>query len=293
MELAFNLALALATGIIVEILFLWETSERQKQIAPQAGILAPRVSRMQEIIALVVLVSWTLILLAEFFDPPLGSSTLNAIADAIMLPTFMFLFVFGMVYPKLMPRINEQTVVVVTAIVFVSLYGQVELSPAWLAAPLAGIFLLALTKHSLPAMLKSLFYFWYLICLLVMTFLSSFDILFNPEVDFVQTSFDHFVAGAAGVFFGLHAIFLVRFFLMLSANLLPHNRYLIKLAMPQLFSDEQMPRTRFVALLLVVSLLLWANQQFGLVADISLASLLILFVVHFMDRAAQKLPQIL
>ena len=235
MDLAFNLALA--AGIIVEILLLWETADRQKKATQKTGFLTPRISRIQEIIGLVALLAWTLILLAEFFNPPLSLEMLGGLQSAIMLPTFFFLFVFGMVYPKLMPRINEQTIVVITAIVLLALYGQVELSLPWLAAlslPLLGIFVLALTNLRVPAPLKSLFYFWYLICLLVMAFLSSFDLLFNPEVDSLQTSFDHFISGAAGLFFGLHSIFLVRFFLMLFANLLPHNRYLIELTMPQL-----------------------------------------------------------
>jgi hypothetical protein len=79
---------------------------------------------------------------------------------------------------------------------------------------------------------------------------------------------------------------------MLTANILPWNRFLIELAMPQLFGDEQMPRRHFLILLLAVLVLLYANRQFGFVTDTSLASLLILLIVHFMDRAAPLLPQL-
>jgi hypothetical protein len=96
---------------------------------------------------------------------------------------------------------------------------------------------------------------------------------------------DYFIAGAAGIFLLLHSIFLVRFFLMLTANILPKNRYLIQLTMPQLFSDEQMPRYKFLVILLLIVIVLWANRQFGFVPDLSLSSLLILFAVHFMDRS--------
>ncbi|MFO7583514.1 MAG: hypothetical protein R6W69_02200 [Anaerolineales bacterium] len=292
MELAFNIALA--AGIIVEILLLWETSNRQRNIPLKPGFIASGVSRAQEAIALVVLVAWTLILPLEFFNPQFGSGFINWVSETIMLLAGLFLFIAGLWYHKFLPRINEQTLVVVTAIVLLSLYGQVQLDWYWLAAlsvPLIGIFILALTKHILHPALKSLFYFWYLMCLLVMAYLGTFDLLFNLDTGYLETSFNHFIAGAAGLFFLLHCVFLVRFFLMLTANILPWNRYLIALAMPQLFGDEQMSRRRFVVILLVVLGILWANLQFGLVTDINLASLLILFVVHFMDRGMPILPK--
>ena len=285
MELATNLAIA--AGIIVEILLLWETSDRQKNVQPAPGIIAPGISRLQEIIAMTVLVSWTLIALAEVFDPQLNSTALNGILGIIVLPAFVFLFVYGMVIPKLLPRVNEQTIVVITAIVLLSLVGQAELAWYWLAAltvPIFAIFLMALTTFIMPPLFKSLYYFWYLICLFLMAYQSNFDLLLNAPTE-TQTSMDHFIAGAAGMFLLLHSIFLVRFFLMLTANILPKNRYLIQLAMPQLFSDEQMPPYKFLVILLLVVIVLWANRQFGFVPDLSLSSLLILFAVHFMDRS--------
>jgi hypothetical protein len=285
MELATNLAIA--AGIIVEILLLWETSDRQKNAQPAPGILAPGISRLQEIIALTVLVSWTLIALAEVFNPQLSLTVLSGIQGAIMLPAFMFLFVYGMVIPKLLPRVNEQTIVVITAVVLLSLVGQAELAWYWLAAlavPIVAIFLMALTTFIMPPLFKSLYYFWYLICLFAMAYQSNLDLLFNAPTE-SQTSMDYFIAGAAGIFLLLHSIFLVRFFLMLTANILPRNRYLIQLAMPQLFSDEQMPRYKFLVILLLVVIVLWANRQFGFVPDLSLSSLLILFAIHFMDRS--------
>ncbi|MCG2786298.1 MAG: hypothetical protein L6461_14470 [Anaerolineae bacterium] len=293
MDLAANLAIA--AGIIVEILLLWETSDRQKNVQPAPGIIAPGISRLQELIALTVLVSWTLIAVAEFFNPQLSSATLGGIQSAIMFPAFMFLFVYGMVHPKLLPRVNEQTIVVITAIVLLSLVGQAELAWYWLAAltvPIVAIFLMALTTFIMPPLFKSLYYFWYLICLFAMAYQSNLNLLFNAPAE-PQTSMDYFIAGTAGIFLLLHSIFLVRFFLMLTANILPKNRYLIQLAMPQLFSDEQMPRYKFLTILLVVVAVLLLNRQFGFVPSFSLTSLLILFVVHFMDRAAHGAPRFL
>ncbi len=287
MELASNLALA--AGIIIEILLLWETSDRQKNV----GIVTPGLSRLQEIIALTLLVSWSLIALAEFFKPALNLTLLGSLQSAIMLPLFMFLFVYGMVAPKLLPRINEQTIVVITAVIAITLVRRSDLTwYAWAALllPLAGIVLLALTNRLLSPAMKSLFYFWYLICLFLMAYQSNFDLFFNAPTE-TQTTLDYFISGASGIFLLLHSIFLVRFFLMLSANILPKNRYLIRQTMPQLFSDEQMPRYKFIVILLLVVIVLWANRQIGFVSDLSFSNLLILFIVHFMDRSTHLTPK--
>jgi hypothetical protein len=288
MELSSNLAIA--AGIIVEILFLWETSNRQKGVQTKPGILAPGLSRLQEIIGLTVLASWGLIALAEFFNPPLSLGVLSFIQNAIIGPSFFFLFVFGMVIPKLMPCVNEQTIVVITAIVMLSLVGQVELAWYWLAAlsiPLAGIFLIALTTVAIPPTLKSLLYFWYLACLFLMAYQNNYDMFLKPASELELTLLDYFIGGATGIFLLLHSIFLVRFFLMLTALILPGNRHLIRTAMPQLFSDEQMPRGKFIVILLLAGVLVLVNLQFGFAPNISLASVLILLVAHFMDRPAK------
>ncbi len=282
-----SMSLAIAAGILVEILLLWETSERQKNVLSAPGILSRRLSRWQEIIALTLAVSWALILLAEWWQPTLSLGVLGAIQGAIMFVSFSFLFVFGMVIPKLLPRINEQTIVTVTAIIAISLVRWDELEwYLWLALliPLAGMAWQSLTTIVIPVALKSVLYFWYLVCLFLMAYQSNFDLFFKSASELELTSIDYFIGGAAGIFLLLHSIFLVRFFLMLTALILPQNRYLLELAMPQLFSDEQISRTKFLVILLLAALLVWLNRQAGIVPDLSLASLLILFVVHFIDR---------
>jgi hypothetical protein len=117
-----------------------------------------------------------------------------------------------------------------------------------------------------------------------MAYQNSYGMFFRPRSELRLTSLDYFIGGTTGIFLLLHSIFLVRFFLMLSANLLPQNRYLIAQAMPQLFSDEQMPRYEFLGLLLLVVIILLLNRQLGLAPNLNLSSLLILLVVHFMDR---------
>lgn len=285
MDLASNLAIA--AGIIVEILLLWETSVRQKNVSHAPGALAPRLSRLQEVIGLVLLVSWGVIALADYFDPPLSLGALGALQSYIMLFSFAFLFAFGMVSPKLLPRINEQTIVVVSLVAFYGLFSLTQLEWVWLAAlllPALGVFGMALTTRVIHPYLKSLLYFWYLICLFIMALQSNFEMFIRPTSELELTLFDNFIGGAAGIFLLLHSIFLVRFFLMLTALILPANRHLIVLAMPKLFDDMQIPRLKFLGLLALFGGIVTLNRLTGLLPSISALNLLILLAVHFMER---------
>jgi hypothetical protein len=285
MELSTNLAIA--AGIIVEILLLWETSDWQKNARSAPGVLSPRLSRLQEIIAILLAVSWLFITLAEYFNPPLSLGMLSFIQNAIMGPSFFFLFVFGMVHPKLLPRINEQTIVVINLVVLYSLLSTSQLAWYWIAAlllPSLGVLVMALTTRIIHPMLKSLLYFWYLICLFIMAYQNNYEMFFKPTSELRLTSLDYFIGGAAGIFLLLHSIFLVRFFLMLSANILPYNRYLINLAMPQLFDDQQIPRLKFLGILALFAGIAALNHFTSFASSLSVLNVLILLAAHFMDR---------
>ncbi len=285
MDLSMNLAIA--AGIIIEILLLWETSDRQKGAQAVSALLAPGLSRLQEVIALGLVVSWSLIALAEYFDPPLTLGALDFIQNAIMGPSFFFLFIFGMVHPKLLPRINEQTIVLVNLVALFGLFTTTQLEWYWLAAlllPSLGVLVAALTTRLIHPYLKSLLYFWYLICLLIMAFQNNYEMFFKPTSELELTSFDFFIGGAAGIFLLLHSIFLVRFFLMLSALVLSRNRHLITLTMPQLFDDQQIPRLKFIGLLALFVGVAALNDFTGLAPSLSVLNLLILLAVHFMER---------
>lgn len=285
MELAATLAIA--AGILIEILLLWETADRRKDTQPAPGILSPRLSRMQEIIGVVAIVSWLLIAIAEFWHPKLSLGALGLIQNSIMGPSFFFVFVFGMVSPRLLPRINEQTIVVISLLVLSSLFTVTTPEWYWLAAlliPSLGVLIMALTTHLIHPIMKSLLYFWYLICLFIMAYQNSYELFFQP-ITKTYTSLDYFITGATGIFLLLHSIFLVRFFLMLSANILPQNRFLIHLAMPQLFDDQQIPRLKFLGILAGFAAIIAFNRLTGIVPSLSLLNVLVLVAAHFMDPA--------
>lgn len=277
--------LAIAAGIVVEILLLWETADRQKNPHPVPGLLATRLGRIQEIIALALAAFWALILLAEWLQPQLSSQAYDFLGNAVMGPSFFFLFVFGMVVPRLLPRVNEQTIFIVNLVVLSTLPGGLDwLWLALLALPTLGVLIAAFTHRRPSPALQSLLYFWYLVCLLIMAVQNDYQTFFAPPAELQMTSLDYFIAGAVGIFLLLHSIFLARFFLMLSANLLPQNRYLLALAMPKLFDDQQMPRRKFFIILGLVLLVTLINRLSGLFPSASLLNALLLISVHFIDR---------
>ncbi len=285
MDLASNLAIA--AGIIVEILLLWETADRQKKNQPAPGFLSSGLSRLQEIIGLVVFFFWLVIALADYFDPPLSLAALSAIQNIIIGPSVFFLFIFGIISPKLLPRVNEQTIVIVSLVSLYSMFNLMQLEWYWLAAlllPALGVFGMALTTRVIHPYLKSLLYFWYLICLFIMALQSNFEMFIRPGSELELTLFDNFIGGAAGIFLLLHSIFLVRFFLMLTALILPANRHLITLTMPQLFDDRQIPRLKFLGILALFGVIIALNRLTGLLPSTSALNLLILLAVHFMER---------
>lgn len=277
--------LAIIAGIVVEILLLWETTERQNTKPVATGLLAPRFSRLQEIIALTFGIFWTLIGLVDFFHLDFGNKFVDALQAGSMFVAFSFLFVFGLVHPKLLPRINEQTLLVITLAVTYQLASVQALTGYQLAAlllPNLAVLVLIFTNRIFSPLLKSFLYAWYLACLLLLTLQNNYAIFFTtapPEENILP----YFIAGASGIFLLLHSIFLIRFFLMLSALVLPNNRWLILQAMPQLFDDQQLPPLKFFGILALFTALILLNQATGFTSSISLISLLILLTAHFMS----------
>lgn len=275
--------LAVAFGILVEILLLWETADRQANPAPSGGLTAPRMSRLQQGVVLVLLLAWLVIGLADRFAPPLSVPAQSAGQQLILFFLFSFLFVFGLVLFHLLPRVNEQTVFIVSLLAFYAFWSQGALTGFWLLltlVPLAGVFWMAWTPRLLSPALKSLLYGWYLLSLLGMAWQNDFTVFFQSG----GSSLDYFIGGMAGTFLLLHSVFLVRFGLMLTALLLPANRHLIARAMPRLFDDRQMPRAQVLAVLAVFGGVLTLNRLTGLLPSLALLNLLILGAVHFLER---------
>jgi len=291
-------SLAVAAGIVFEILLLWEGSQRRQdtrredtrredRAAPAPSILgrftAGEFSRLQVYAFLFVLVAWALIGLSSLLKIGLPLAVGEVVYNLGGTAWFGFLFVFGLVWPRLMPRVNEQTILITNLVIlpgFIASQG-VNLWLAALALPTLGMLLLIAFPRALQPVLKALMYLWYLVCLLIATVLSNFDVLITSRS---LSLVDTFILGQSSTFLLLNALFLVRFFLMLSALVLPGNRRYLTETMPQLFSDEQVSTLRLLALVGIGIAVVAVNQFTGLAAPATLTNLLILLAVHGMER---------
>jgi len=272
--------LAFAAGIVAEILFLWETAEAQSAAPRRPGGFAPGLSRLQEAIALsLAFFGALLILLQALALPEIGWLT-SGLQNGLMFVSFSFLFVFGMVHPKLLPRIDEQRIFLVNLAILAGLWQgwggwQMALLP-----PTALSLLAALRARPLPPFWKSALYLWYLLCLFLMAYQNALGMFFFNGEESGLTLWDYFLSGAAGLFLLLHSIFLVRFFLMFSANFLPANRGMVKAAMPQLMRESQMSPLLFSLLLAVFGGLMVYSTLQKEAPSLALLNLLILLAAH-------------
>lgn len=275
--------LAVAFGILVEILLLWESADRQAHPAAATKVTAQRMSRLQQGVVLVLLLAWLVIGLADRFASPLSVQAQSAVQQLILFFFFSFLFVFGLVLSHLLPRVNEQTVFIVSLLAFYAFWSQGALTGLWLLLaflPLTFVFWMAWTPRPLSTTRKSLLYGWYLLSLLGVALQNDFTVFFQQS----GSNLDYFVGGMTGTFLLLHSVFLVRFGLMLTALLLPANRHLIARAMPRLFDDRQMPRAQVLMVLAVFGGVLALNRLTGLLPSLALLNLLIWGAVHFWER---------
>ncbi len=278
--------LAFTAGLVVEILLLWETSESQNVRPRPAGIFAPGLSRLQEALALTLAISWGIIGMVQALALPEPVWLVGGLQNGIMFVSFSFLFVFGMVHPKLLPRVDEQRIFLVNLAVLAGIWQWGWGWQAAFALPTALSLVAAWRSRPLSAFWKSVLYLWYLLCLFLMAYQSALNMFFFTGEESGLTLWDYFVGGAAGIFLLLHSIFLVRFFLMFSANILPPNRALIQAAMPHLMRESQIPPWQFALILSVFGGLIGYTILLGKAPPPQWINLLILLAAHW--RPAQK-----
>lgn len=281
--------LAFGLGAIIEVLLLIETANRQKFNTVEKGVFNPRFNFFYELIVLVLLICGLPTALIGWFNLRPDWNLVRTFSDGISILIMLFLLAFGILLPLLLPRVNEQTIVVVNILALFSL--PPDLPPLGLmlvAGASLGVLLAALTKRRIPAWLKSLLYFWYLICLLFIYIGHDYKSLYDANTMRGFDPLGYIMGGAASLFIYLHCAFLLRFSLMLTANILPGNRQLIADAMPQLFTDQQLPLPILLVIVAVVVAVLLANRSLGFALPANLIGLLILFAAHLMDFLAQK-----
>lgn len=282
---------ALCLGLLIEILSLWEIARREHGKSVTLPHLPSWLTPERLVmIALLVVGGITVGVLRLGGIKEMNYAVQDAILQAIGIPIGLFAFFYGLINPFLLPRVNEQTlfVVYVTMIVGTYLGGELPLESPWLlgGAGVVGalLFWFSVSKHALPPGLKAVSYLIYLGGL---TWVGYQQVSTFPGV-YELTPFYSFALGISAVFYMLHILFLMRFFLILSSMLIPtHWRYLPPI-MSRLFGDtENSPKESLLSLGSALGLMLF-NELTGALP----VSLLLGFVVPLIVQVLNTVNQL-
>jgi hypothetical protein len=201
------------------------------------------------------------------------------IVNILMIVLGLFILFTAIMTGLFLPLVNEQTILVVQCLIlYQALTGDMPFNwislVGWTLLPTLIVLGLVLWPRPLPFALKALLYLWYLLSLLVMPFQSG-QVAYFRQLTF--TWVEAWSYGALFIFMIIHGLFAVRFFLMTSSLLVPRNWPLMERFIPHVFSDEQVPRLRFLLVMGISAGLLAGNHYLGWVAQPVALGLLVMF----------------
>lgn len=274
-------------GMLIEIISLWHGplpgADKRSSDAPGLINSIPenqRLSGMLIIAAALVYGFFTLTGLGT------GRARIDSgVVGLVFALVGLFVFFAGVVGTSLLPRINEQTLFAITLIALLSLFtpeGFLRPSPTLIVGliiPSLAVLVLVFSKRVMPPVVKALYYFWYLVMVMVIAFQSS---QFYQMAEMDLELLDALFFGAFFVFLMLHGMFFLRFFLITASLILPRNHRHVRMMMPRLFSDEQMPLWQFVLISAVIAGAILANLWLDLASQQTLINLLTLLTVQVM-----------
>jgi hypothetical protein len=194
----------------------------------------------------------------------------------------LFLLAAGILAPTLLPRVSEQSILIVQFIILVNLFQPGVVIPIFgmlifSILPILLILWLVLRKTSPSPILKLFIYFWYLIILVAQTFLSGQMALFNQPA---LNLFEGFTFGAVFFFIILHGLFLVRFFLIITSLILPRNRKNAIDAIRTIFFDDQISIPSFLLFMLATAAITVLLNRFQIPMANLWTSLLIVLIIQ-------------
>lgn len=270
-------------GILLEILLLWESSRLQRMSAESRVIAGTFLTPEKLVMAAVTVLTAAFIGVCMLFG---WDDALVYIDSPLIFVAFVLLglgvLYYGVADPRLLPRINEEVALSVHIVVALSLLltRPVEVS-VWvyvlgLGLPWVGLLAATLPQKPPPALAKAFIYLWYLINLLALTLQTDFSAINAPPSEVTLSLFEAFVLGAGGVFLLLHSLFLIRFALMTSSLIGARSRQYMRLGIPKLYSDEQLPLLRLLLLQGLAVVLLILNARYGLAPDLSAVTVIVM-----------------
>ncbi len=215
-----------------------------------------------------------------------GLDEFSTITIGVLFAAVLFGSVVG---NYLLPRVNEQQMLLIHVLVGINLFFSDRLGlPDWalwlLLLPTLALVYQALWPKAFSIYVKALYYLWYLVTLVALAFQNRGE-LFTA----VETSpLDMFIFMSILVFLGVHILAALRFVLIITSLIIPRNRPLLAHIMPHLVSDAQMPLLNLGLILVVVLLLFGLNLFYEVVLDQMLINALVLGVSHFGMRAVSE-----
>lgn len=229
-------------GNIIEALFLWLNHQKNKKGLDGAiQELKKRKQIHYILVAELVLILYTLVSSLITGAPLLGKGYAIVACFLYLIPFIMF---HGLASVDLVPTVNIQSIFSINLVVVLFLATQGSIGILfWIAMGINLLIFALLRLNHLHYMVKSLLYLWYLALVIYVMWDNIY--LFESQT---LTLGQAFLLGISFVFFGIHGIMAVRFFVLTAATILPYNRPPLKPLANYLISDEKLSLTTFIAL---------------------------------------------
>jgi hypothetical protein len=277
-------------GMALEVVWMWEAAHAQAQKKVEMAFVA-------QMLPDTWIIQAGLIMLAGAAFGGLHLLGIDQVYTSLddgpvfLLFTLIGLFILieGIFGSHLMPPINERSVLSTQLLVAAGmLTGAMQLPSTVLWA--LGIFMLLISlilllqRQSLPPIRKALVYAWYLALLLGLSVMNGDVALFSAR-NLNLTS--GFAFGLVFIFLLLHALFFIRFFLIVCSLILPRNRKFIGYMMPRLFNDEQVQPLPFMLITLGLTAAVWINSHLNLLPNALFISLCVLVSIQWQARVSK------
>jgi|SaaInlStandDraft_4_1057021.scaffolds.fasta_scaffold32146_3 hypothetical protein len=283
---------ALLGGVLTQLgLFLTNEGKdpfafaKKKEKEENALIDAP-VSHQQQVLLFGSIALLSSILLDQF---ALGQARLGWVDDLfnfVIAGILAFVLFSALAGDQMLPKVNEQQMLVVHLVVGINMLisGEPAL-PKWglllLLIPTTALIFQGIWSRPLHLIQRAFFYLWYLITLLVLAFQNGGYAYFET----IELSMpEMFIFASLLIFLGLHILVAMRFVLIISSLILPRNRPLLKIIMPRLMHDEQLPLLNLFIILAFAGLILLLNYVGNLDINQTLVNLFILALLQLPEK---------
>jgi len=234
----------LCLGLLIEILSLWEIARHEHGTTTYLSYLPHWLNPERVVMLALTLIAFLTIGLFRLEGiNEISSGT----TDALLMPTAvaagLFAFYFGLLHPFLLPRVNEQMLftLYVTLGAGALLGGDLDVISSWGLLGMgtfgALLFWASVSEWRLPLGIQAVTYLGYLSAVYWVGYRQINTLVNAPST--ILMPLDGFILGVGSIFIVLHALFWMRFFLIVSSMILPnHWRYLNPI-MSHLFADTQ------------------------------------------------------